>query len=375
MSERPIAVLHTVGSLIRHSGVTPFIQQSLSFRTQKGWPTSCLYFDAPESLDSQSIPGLHPLQKPSNPWRQFTLFAQSTRQQVQQWQRQGLATVIHDHGLWLPNNLASAYIARQMQCPYVVSPHGMLQPTALEHASLKKRIAWHLYERRRLQSVQRLHATAPVEQAAIEHQLPQARTMLVKLGIDVPGIPPTSHTRRQEVLYLGRMHPLKGIDLLLDAWRLTHAEGWRLRLVGPCETAYREHLERKIHSQGLQGSVRLEGALYGEAKVQALDQAMLLVLPSYSENFGMVVCEALARGLPVITTDNTPWGKLPSHGCGWICPAQADALARTLQQAMAIPPHDLALMGHSGWAWMRESFDLPVVMQDMERHYQELCDA
>ena len=112
-----------------------------------------------------------------------------------------------------------------MQCPYVVSPHGILQPTALKHAGLKKRIAWRLYERRRLQSAQRLHATAPIEQVAINNQLPQARTMLVKLGIDVPVLPPASNTRRQEVLYLGRMHPLKGIDLLLDAWRLTHAEG------------------------------------------------------------------------------------------------------------------------------------------------------
>lgn len=375
MAERPIAVLHTVGSLIPHSGVTPFIQQSLSFRTHKGWPTGCLYFGGAESLDPQSVQGLHPLHKPATPWRQFTLFARAARQQVQQWRQQGFTTVIHDHGLWLPSNLASARVARQMKCPYVVSAHGMLQPAALEHAALKKRIAWQLYERRRLLSAQRIHATAPVEQAAIERQLPQARTMLVKLGIDVPTEPPASRTRSQELIYLGRMHPLKGVDLLVDAWSQARAKGWSLRLVGPCDTAYREHLEQRIRALGLQDSVRLDGPLYGEAKTQALDRAMLLVLPSYSENFGMVVCEALARGLPVITTDSTPWGKLPSRGCGWICAAQADALARTLRQAMAMPPQDLARMGHSGWSWMRESFDQPVVMRDMERHYQELCDA
>lgn len=376
MPERLVAVLHTVGSLHPNSGVTPFIRDSLKFRGDQGLPTACLYFiqQTAEAQD-QATQQLHPIIKPPGPWQQYRAFKRATRELVRQWRQQGHHVVIHDHGLWLPSNLASSAAAGQTGCPYIVSPHGMLQPVALSHAGLKKRLAWQLYEHRRLRQACWLHATAPIEAQAIENSMPTARVVQVRLGMETPPRPALPGGRESEALYLGRLHPLKGIDMLLQAWARVRPPGWRLRLVGPCETSYLESLKALINQQGLSTTVTLDGPLYGADKTQAFQRAALFVLPSFSENFGMVVCEALSHGLPVITTDSTPWTDIPERGCGWIAHPTADDIGRCLHAATAMPLEELGRMGLAGWSWMRDNFDLHVVMRDMERHYRGLFDA
>src|SRR5205823_263559 len=135
-----------------------------------------------------------------------------------------------------------------------------------------------------------------------------------------------------------RIHPIKGLDILLHAWQKiseSHPD-WRLRIIGPSENGHSDSLRRFVAEQRLR-RVSIEGALYGEEKSRVLESASLFVLPSRSENFGMAVAEALAAGVPAITTKGTPWRELQSEDCGWWIDHGMDSLAAALSTAMTLP--------------------------------------
>ena len=157
---------------------------------------------------------------------------------------------------------------------------------------------------------------------------------------------------RKTVLFLGRLHPVKGLERLLGAWgRLGpfHAS-WQLVLAGPDEGGYRAVVEQWIESLGCGSSVRLVGALDEAGKWEVLRGADLFVMPSDFENFGLAIAEALLAETPVITTTGTPWQALADSGAGWWVEPSVPALSVALAEAMATPPEQLRLMGRRGLA-------------------------
>jgi glycosyltransferase involved in cell wall biosynthesis len=149
-------------------------------------------------------------------------------------------------------------------------------------------------------------------------------------------------------LFLSRIHPVKGLPLLLEAWAKVRPAGWSLHIVGPDESGHRADLERLGSKLGLGGMVRFSEALTGEAKARAFLESSLFILPSYTENFGIAVAEALSYGLPVITTHGTPWSILESERCGWWVPTSVDGLASALDDATSRGAVALAAMGERG---------------------------
>jgi glycosyltransferase involved in cell wall biosynthesis len=150
---------------------------------------------------------------------------------------------------------------------------------------------------------------------------------------------------RKTALFLSRINPKKGLPMLLDAWQRVAPEGWRLVIAGNDDSNHLPIVERKIRELGLQDQVEVAGPLFGAAKEAAYRNADLFVLPSYSENFGIVVAEALGYGVPVLTTTGCPWQELQTHGCGWWVEPTPEGIESGLRAALGVGG-----MGQGAWS-------------------------
>jgi glycosyltransferase involved in cell wall biosynthesis len=268
------------------------------------------------------------------------------------------ADVIHNHGLWLMPNVQAAWAAKRARKPFVVSPRGMLGPEALEFSRLKKLAFWQIAQGRALRGAACIHATSESEYDEIRKFGLRNPVAIIPNGIDLQDadLAPVTPPGRM-VLSLGRIHPKKGIDRLLQAWALlerTHP-GWRLRIVGPSEGGYAAGLANLAASLGLR-HVSIEGPIYAHEKLAAYREADLFVLPTLNENFGLSVAECLTAGTPVISTVGAPWRGLETEGCGWWIAQGVEPLAQAMSRAMAIPRQELKAMGAKGRAWMERDF-------------------
>jgi len=274
--------------------------------------------------------------------------------------------ILHDNGIWLPHNHRLAVLAKRRGIPRVVSTRGMLEPWALSHKWLKKKLAWWLYQRRDLKHARCHHATAEAEARNLQHLGLGVPIVAVPNGVDVPeerswvvgskseeALP---SGRRRTALFLGRIYPIKGLPMLIEAWARVRPDGWLLRIAGPDEAGHQKQVEKAVSAAGLGELVSFTGPIGHRMKTSAFFEADLFVLPTHSESFGVVVAEALAHGLPVLTTTGAPWSILPKSGCGWWVDATVDGIAEGLRQATILDPETLQAMGAKGRALVMAEF-------------------
>jgi glycosyltransferase involved in cell wall biosynthesis len=158
--------------------------------------------------------------------------------------------------------------------------------------------------------------------------------------------------------------------MLLRAWAQVRREGWHLVVCGPDDRGHRGTLERLAAQLGLTKQVSFKREADGREKAQLLAQSQLFILPSHSESFGLVVAEALAAAVPVVTTDQTPWTWLDAERCGWCVPVSTESLVGALQEATALPSSQLREMGERGRAIVSRSFSWDVVAERMVGVYR-----
>lgn len=253
------------------------------------------------------------------------------------------------HGLWQYHTLASASVARKTQIPYYVFPHGMLDPWALQQSSLRKKIAWTAFNRQVMQNASGICYTTHEERTLAQPFVQSApeNDLLIPLGVEAP--PCDLAQLKQEFceehpelagkrifLFLGRLHHKKGCDILIEAfsnWRHSSREkNVHLRMTGPIDNPdYHASLTMICERLGLKPGVDVSfpGMANGRAKWQELAAAEVLILPSHQENFGLVVGEALACGLPVMLSDKVNTSTIvAAHGAGLV---ESDTLAGTEQ--------------------------------------------
>lgn len=287
------------------------------------------------------------------------------------------AHLVHVHSNWTFPVWRAAHCALVAGKPLVMSPHGCLAPMSLAHSAWKKRLAG-LFDRRLLRQAAAIHATSDMERDWIERYVGTGpRIYVIPNGVDVPAAAAAKPARRtRQVLYVGRLHPLKGLDLLLDAWgRVGRSrpagEPWRLVIAGPDEQGTRRRLEEQARRTGLD-NVSFIGAVFGAEKAAAFAAADLFVLPSRSENFGIVVAEALAAGVPVITTKGTPWREIEGS-CGWWVEATSESIATALDATMRLSDPERVAMGAKGRALVESRYQWPAVGRAMVAAYEELA--
>jgi glycosyltransferase involved in cell wall biosynthesis len=269
-------------------------------------------------------------------------------------------SLIHNHGLWLPVNHWAARAARRYNIPLLIHPRGMLETWALDHRGLKKRLALRLYQQRDLETAALLFATAEQEAENIRRLGLRQPIAVIPNGVKL-AMPLSKMSRRdgmsdgiRNALFLGRIHPIKGLLNLIDAWDRVRPADWRLRLAGPNEGGHLAEVMQRVRVLSLETSVEYVGEVEGDTKAALFATTDLFVLPSFSENFGVVVAEALAHGVPVITTRGTPWEGLLHHGCGWWVEPTADSLVEALQEAINMDQASLLAMGEKGREYIRE---------------------
>ncbi len=289
--------------------------------------------------------------------------------------------LVHGQGLWDASSVAMAMLAHDSTVPMVVSPRGMLEPWALAHRRTKKTIAWHLWQKRVLQSATLLHATSAQEAASIRAAGLRNPIAVIPNGVGIPtmteaALAPSHHTGRgsRRCIYLSRIHEKKGLPLLLRAWSALRPPGWTLDIAGFGEETYVAsimHLIRELDCP----SIRFVGEKSGDAKVDFLKGAHLFVLPSYSENFGVAVAEAMAHAIPVIATHGTPWGVLADKRLGWWVPATTDAIYDALKEATRLAADELHGMGCRARHYAADTFSWTGVARSMAACYNWACSG
>jgi len=280
--------------------------------------------------------------------------------------------IVHAHGLWDGALAAGARLAQRHGCPLVFSPHGMLAPWAFHHRWLKKQLPWRLWERSLIVKANLLQAMSQLETDSFRAHGLLNPVAIHPIGLDQRQVQPReSRTAGSRTcLFLSRLHPVKGLPLLLQAWARASPRGMRLVVAGPGSNSYRAELERLANDLRITDSVSFREGAYGAEKWRLLADADLFVLPSLSENFGLVVAEALAAGLPVITTTAAPWEILEREKIGWhVAPAEA-TIAAALSAAAALPAAELTAMGTRAAAVANRDFQWPVIAAAMSAAYE-----
>lgn len=327
------------------------------------------------------------------------------------------ADVVHIHSNWTFPVWWSGILALWYRKKYVMSPQGCYDPVRMRHSAWKKKlVSW--MDRWLAWRADVIHVTSEAERGWVENFLNAskdkrrvARTrpniVLVPNGIETSendkwqvvnkGIDSSQCTRT--VLYMGRLHPLKGLDLLLEAWsKILHGRNavnkvnqsikqtshqhahWRLLIVGPDEQGTKNTLLKQAEALGIENHVAFMGLMQGNEKWDVLRQADVFVLPSRSENFGIVVGEALACGIPVVVTDVGPWKKMAeAHPWQGRLPiafvkTTPTAIADGLLQMMALDDEERKQCGLEGKTWVGEQFGWKTVAEKMLAVYGSLLE-
>ena len=252
--------------------------------------------------------------------------------------------LVHFHGLWEPGHWRCYRWCRRRRVPYLISPHGMLEPWALRHRGWKKSLYLRWIEQRHLLGSEAVVTTSQLEAANVRARLPQARTRVAALGLQPPVIGDRAALRQRLgiapdqrlLLFLSRIDPKKGLPHVLRGLAKVAAartQNWKLAVVGPLENAHAmqcQQLARELAAK--LPAVDWLGGIWGEPRFDWLQAADLLVLPTHSENFGLVVLEALMVGTPVMTTRFTPWAALEGMDGVHLVEPDANSVAARLKR-------------------------------------------
>jgi glycosyltransferase involved in cell wall biosynthesis len=292
------------------------------------------------------------------------------------------ADVVHVHALWEEVQHQAARAARLSSKPYLMRPCGLLDPWSLRQSRLKKLLYLYWRLRRNLNAATALHFTSRAERDGTTRLRLRPPAIVEPNGIDVSeyaNLPPRGAFRQRwdipagkpVVLFLGRLHPKKGLDLLLPAFARLSGDSL-LVVAGPGEEGYRLRLKEESSRLGIAGRVVFTDMLLGSDKLAAFADADLFVLPSYQENFGIAVAEAMAAGLPVVISDRVNiHAEVTAAGAGGVVPTDTAALAAELARWLDDPDRRRQA-GASARAYAYDHYDWSAIAGRWEGHYERL---
>lgn len=250
----------------------------------------------------------------------------------------------HIHALFSPISSIAATIARSRQLPYILRPLGTLDPADLQKKRTLKRFYAAMLERPNLAGAAAVHFTSDQEAKVSDRFGTFTRDLVIPLGVSLPPAEPIAIREkygipadRPIVLFMSRIDPKKGFDLLLPALSAID-QPFHFVLAGgnPQDPEYEAQIRAQIEESCLKAKTSIVGFVTGSEKTALLQAADLFVLPSYYENFGIAVAEAMMAGTPVVISDQVHiWGAIAQSESGWISTCNVQALTQTLRVALS----------------------------------------
>lgn len=288
----------------------------------------------------------------TGPERAF--FSTGLLSQGTEWVRE--ADIIHGHGFYVSTNWILGRTARAQGKPLVLHPHGMFEPWILNRSRGKKKIAHLLFENANFRGARLWRALTGKEADQIRAQGITAPIVVAPNGVDPAPFDAHARTESREstqrtALFLGRLHPKKGIDLLIQAWAalpVAVREDWNLVIAGPDEGGYKARLLDLVCSHSLEKEISFPGLITGDAKIGLLTNSDLFLLTSHSEGFSVAILEAMAARVPVIATEACNFPDLFEEGGGWKCEPEIVSIGETLRQALNAGDEELRQRGQAG---------------------------
>ena len=276
--------------------------------------------------------------------------------------------ILHNNGLWLFSCIFPNMLARFIGITVVHAPRGTLAEEALSISARKKRLVWLLLQRSALSNVKLFHATSHKEVVEILKFFPAKRIVNIPIGIDVERNLKYKE-RLNEIIFIGRIHPIKNLEMVIDSWLSLGSVTSRftLRIIGPGEEDYRQELMSRAVSAT---NISIEEALYGPDKFEALAKAKWSILFSKSENFGVSIVESLCVATPVITSYGTPWEVIEENQAGFWIPLNTCKLASIFETVIDMDQGCYREYAKNAKDLAVSSFSWENIALEMERQYR-----
>jgi glycosyltransferase involved in cell wall biosynthesis len=268
--------------------------------------------------------------------------------------------VVHFHGVWYPQYLPCFLLVLYTKTQFIVSPHGSFEHGALKQKFLKKFLARKLYLNRILSKSAAFWACSEKESASLSREFPKVQVDIVSIGIDMPDMTVSGNRvqidQRKIMLVISRLNPGKGLLNLVNAWNLIQDESWRIIIAGPDENNYQQKIEHEIARLNLTRFFSFPGYVDSQQRDALYRSAAIFVLPSLSENFGIVVAEAMSYGLPVLTTNETPWSYVRiERGC--LCvDTDPNSISKGLRSLINLTDDEKDAASNAAQLFIRENF-------------------
>ncbi|MBP9741973.1 MAG: glycosyltransferase [Burkholderiales bacterium] len=295
---------------------------------------------------------------------------------LRQQAKLGEMKLLHNHGLWMMPNVYPGWVSREYKIPLITSPRGVFAKAAWESGSKIKQLFWPLLQKPALDPTVCFHATAESEYLDIRRMGYTQPVAIIPNGIDLPEGFQKQVNESKTVLFLGRIHPIKGLAMLLEAWAKLESSfpDWQLKIVGPDNVGHLSELQELQSKLSLQRVVFIS-AVYEQQKWQEYHNADLFVLPSYSENFAMSVAEALACGVPAVVSKGAPWQELDAYNAGCWVDTDSSSFATALQNMMQKSQNELIQMGQNGRKLMQDKYSWSMVSAMMAELYSWVLEG
>ena len=294
------------------------------------------------------------------------------------------ANVVHIHGLWEEIQHRAAVIARELDVPYLFSLHGTLEPWSMQQSRLKKQIYMAVRMKKNLAEASALHYSDGLEQELTADWRLHTPAIVQPYAVDLAQfdrLPGKGMFRRAfpkvgdspYVLFIGRLHPRKGLDVLIPAFKQGAPAGAMLVIAGPPgQEGYEAELHGLVKQLNLTDRVIFTGMIEGNTRSAAYQDAQLMVLPSHSDNFGTVAIESLACGTPVIVSDHVALSRsIALNSAGDVCAVEATHLGQLIGQWMN-DPAKCDEVGSIGRDWVYRTFDAKAAALSWAQHYDDI---
>ena len=293
----------------------------------------------------------------------------------------------HIHALFSPVSTFSATVARRKKLPYILRPLGTLDPADLRKKKLLKKLYGSLLEKPNLKGAAAIHFTSEEETKVSVRYGTTTNDLIIPLGVDLPHNFPAPKTARQQwgipnneplLLFMSRIDPKKGLDLLLPALERLQKEGLQFHFVlagaNPQDPEYENSIKEQIMNSTLVKVTTIVGFVRGEAKLALLQDADIFVLPSYYENFGIAVAEAMATQTPVLISDRVHiWEAIKERAAGWISSCDLEQLTATLRNALA-NSQTWEQMGERARDLVRDKYSWDAIAKQLITTYSQLIE-